>query len=95
MPEQSDRKTFLIDSTRKVIVGGLIGGAAALFGKAVAKGGDCIGDRKCRVCLAFKGCELPLASEERKREPPVTNKTKGSLSQKRNMIRKHMEKHHG
>jgi hypothetical protein len=95
MSEQVDRKTFLVDSVRKVVVGGLLGGAATLFAKAVAKGGDCIGDGKCRVCLSYKGCELPLASEERKREPPVTNKTKGSLSLKRNKIREHMERHHG
>jgi|SaaInlStandDraft_1057018.scaffolds.fasta_scaffold98497_2 hypothetical protein len=95
MPDKTDRKTFLVDGARKVIIGGLLGSAAALFAKAVAKGGDCIGDGKCRVCLAFKKCELPLASDERTRKPPVTNKTKGSLSQKRDMVRKHMEQHHG
>ena len=44
--QQSDRMAFF----RTMSLGALGGGAAYLFGKAVAKGGDCIGDGKCKVC---------------------------------------------
>lgn len=86
MSEQpKDRMAFF----RALSLGTLVGGAGLLFAKAVRSGQDCIGDGKCKVCLSLKKCELPLAHEHREKESKINIKgVKGSLSYKRDLIRK-------
>jgi hypothetical protein len=83
--EPKDRMAFF----RALSLGTLAGGAGLLFAKAVRSGQDCIGDGKCKICLSLKKCELPLAHDHRKQESKVNIKgVKGSLSYKRDLIRK-------
>ena len=83
--KEPDRLAFL----RALSLGALGGGATYLFAKAVKSGEDCIGDGKCKVCLSLKKCNLPLVKEYRKREGKINIKgVKGSLSYKRDLIRK-------
>ena len=83
--EAKDRMAFF----RSLTLGTLVGGAGLLFAKAVRSGKDCIGDGKCKVCLSVKKCDLPLAHEHREQESKINIKgVKGSLSYKRDLIRK-------
>jgi len=85
--EQPDRLAFF----RTLSLGALGGGAAYLFAKAVKSGEDCIGDGKCRACLSLKKCDLPLAVEHRGKKQIDIKNVKGSLSYKRDLIRKMKE----
>ena len=65
--KSQSRRSFL----RTVAMGAIVGTAGTLFTNTYLNSEDCIGDGKCKKCLALKGCGLPLASEYKAQRPEL------------------------